>query len=90
MVDPRIAVLLPCYNEAVAIGPTIEAFARALPGATIYVFDNNSSDGSAEVAQAAGAIVRRVRQQGKGPCRAAHVRRCGCRYLCDGRWRCDL
>ena len=66
MVDPRIAVLLPCYNEAVAIGPTIEAFARALPGATIYVFDNNSSDGSAEVAQAAGAIVRRVRQQGKG------------------------
>ena len=66
MVDPRIAVLLPCYNEAVAIGPTIEAFARALPGAAIYVFDNNSSDGSAEVAQAAGAIVRRVRQQGKG------------------------
>ena len=66
MVDPRIAVLLPCFNEAVAIGPTIEAFARALPGATIYVFDNNSSDGSAEVAQAAGAIVRRVRQQGKG------------------------
>ena len=66
MVDPRIAVLLPCYNEAVAIGPTIEAFARALPGATIYVFDNNSSDGSAEVAQAAGAVVRRVRQQGKG------------------------
>lgn len=66
MVEPRVAVLLPCYNEAVAIGPTIEAFARALPSATIYVFDNNSSDGSAEVAQAAGAIVRRVRQQGKG------------------------
>ncbi len=66
MVEPRIAVLLPCYNEAVAIGPTIEAFARALPGAAIYVFDNNSSDGSAEVALAAGAIVRRVRQQGKG------------------------
>ncbi len=66
MVEPRIAVLLPCYNEAVAIGPTIEAFARALPSATIYVFDNNSSDGSADVAQACGAIVRRVRQQGKG------------------------
>jgi len=66
MVEPRIAVLLPCYNEAVAIGPTIEAFARALPSATIYVFDNNSSDGSAEVAKACGAVVRRVRQQGKG------------------------
>ncbi|MBN8831463.1 MAG: glycosyltransferase [Sphingomonadales bacterium] len=62
----RIAVLLPCYNEAAAIGETIAGFAQALPGAAIYVFDNNSTDGSDAVAAAAGAIVRRVRQQGKG------------------------
>lgn len=62
----RIAVLLPCYNEAAAIGRTVEEFAQALPGATVYVFDNNSSDGSDAVALAAGAQVRRVRQQGKG------------------------
>ncbi len=63
---PCIAVLLPCYNESVAIGQTVAGFAAALPGATIYVFDNNSSDDSREVALAAGAVVRRVRQQGKG------------------------
>jgi glycosyltransferase involved in cell wall biosynthesis len=62
----RIAVLLPCYNEAAAIARTVEEFAQALPGATVYVFDNNSSDGSDAVALAAGAQVRRVRQQGKG------------------------
>lgn len=63
---PRIAVLLPCYNEAAAIARTVADFAAALPGADIYVFDNNSSDGSAEIAAAAGAIVYPVRQQGKG------------------------
>ena len=62
----RVAVLLPCYNEAAAIGATVTQFAAALPDAAIYVFDNNSTDGSADVARAAGAIVRRVRQQGKG------------------------
>jgi len=62
----RIAVLLPCYNEAAAIGETVAQFAEALPGATIYVFDNNSSDGTSDVAAIAGAVVRRVRQQGKG------------------------
>ncbi|MCF8707952.1 glycosyltransferase family 2 protein [Rhizorhapis sp. SPR117] len=62
----RIAVLLPCYNEAQAIAQTIEAFAKALPTAKIYVYDNNSIDGSREIAARAGAIVRRVRQQGKG------------------------
>ncbi|OJY60879.1 MAG: glycosyl transferase [Sphingobium sp. 66-54] len=62
----RIAVLLPCYNEAAAIGETVAQFAGALPGATIYVFDNNSSDGTSEIATVAGAVVRRVRQQGKG------------------------
>lgn len=63
---PRIAVILPCYNEAGAIVQTVEDFRRALPQADIYVFDNNSSDGSRELAAAAGAIVRRVSQQGKG------------------------
>ena len=62
----RVAVLLPCYNEAAAIGGTVTQFAAALPGAAIYVFDNNSADATAQVARAAGAIVRRVRQQGKG------------------------
>lgn len=62
----RIAVLLPCYNEAQAIGQTVRDFAAALPMARIYVFDNNSSDDSAAIAAAAGAQVRAVRQQGKG------------------------
>jgi glycosyltransferase involved in cell wall biosynthesis len=62
----RIAVLLPCYNEAAAIGHTVRDFVSALPGATVYVFDNNSTDDSASVAKAAGAVVRTVRQQGKG------------------------
>lgn len=62
----RIAVLLPCYNEAKAIAQTVKAFASALPSATVYVYDNNSIDGSREIAANAGAIVRSVRQQGKG------------------------
>lgn len=62
----RIAVLLPCYNEAGAIAQTVAEFRTALPQAAIYVYDNNSSDGSREIAIAAGAIVRQVRQQGKG------------------------
>jgi glycosyltransferase involved in cell wall biosynthesis len=64
--DSRIAVLLPCYNEAAAIAETVKGFAAALPSATIYVFDNNSTDDTVAVAAQAGAIVRRVRQQGKG------------------------
>src|SRR3546814_3793655 len=62
----RIAVLLPCYNEAEAIAQTVNGFAAALPTAKIYVYDNNSIDGSREIAAGAGAIVRSVRQQGKG------------------------
>ncbi|MGF1650839.1 MAG: glycosyltransferase family 2 protein [Hyphomicrobiaceae bacterium] len=61
-----IAVLLPCYNEEVAVGGTVDAFRKALPGARIYVYDNNSTDRTAEVARAAGAIVRHERWQGKG------------------------
>jgi glycosyltransferase involved in cell wall biosynthesis len=62
----RIAVLLPCYNEEAAIAQTVAGFAEALPTATIYVFDNNSSDRTCDVARAAGAIVRTERMQGKG------------------------
>ncbi|MBB5715471.1 glycosyltransferase family 2 protein [Sphingomonas aerophila] len=63
---PRIAVLLPCYNEEAAIAQTVAAFGAALPGATLYVYDNNSADRTVEIAAAAGAIVRRERVQGKG------------------------
>ncbi|MDB5714712.1 MAG: glycosyltransferase [Sphingomonadales bacterium] len=62
----RIAVLLPCYNEEAAIAQTVAGFAQALPTATIYVFDNNSTDRTCDVARAAGAIVRTERMQGKG------------------------
>jgi glycosyltransferase involved in cell wall biosynthesis len=62
----RIAVLLPCYNEEAAIGQTIAGFREALPGAQIYVYDNNSADRTGEVAVAAGAQVRTERMQGKG------------------------
>ena len=64
--DKRIAVLLPCYNEALTIGKVVEDFKLALPDAAIYVYDNNSIDGSGEIAAKLGAIVRRVSQQGKG------------------------
>ena len=66
MTEPTIAVLLPCYNEEAAIAQTIAGFRAALPGATIYVYDNNSRDRTVEVAKAAGAIVRTERIQGKG------------------------
>jgi glycosyltransferase involved in cell wall biosynthesis len=64
--QPRIAVLLPCFNEEAAIGRTVAGFAKALPGATVYVYDNNSSDGTLAAARNAGAVVRIERQQGKG------------------------
>ena len=62
----QVAVLLPCYNEEAAIAATVAGFRAALPGATVYVYDNNSRDRTCEVAAAAGAIVRTERQQGKG------------------------
>jgi glycosyltransferase involved in cell wall biosynthesis len=64
--EPRIAVLLPCYNEEAAIAQTVAGFRAALPTATIYVYDNNSRDRTIEVARAAGAVVRSERMQGKG------------------------
>ena len=63
---PKVAVLLPCYNEEAAIARTVAQFRAALPGAAIYVYDNNSRDRTVEVARAAGAIVRCERIQGKG------------------------
>ncbi len=64
--SPRVAVVLPCYNEEAAIGRTVADFRAALPDAAIYVYDNNSRDRTVEVAKAAGAIVRSERGQGKG------------------------
>ncbi|WP_430391511.1 glycosyltransferase family 2 protein [Dyella sp. 20L07] len=62
----RVAVLIPCYNEEVAIPVVVRDFATALPDARIYVYDNNSRDGTVDAARAAGAIVRRQELQGKG------------------------
>ncbi len=66
MTDARIAVLVPCYNEETAVAAVVRDFRAALPGAAIYVYDNNSTDRTAEVAAAAGAIVRRETRKGKG------------------------
>lgn len=63
---PRIAVLLPCYNEEAAVAATVAGFRAVLPGAIIYVYDNNSRDDSVAVAQSAGAVVRSEKRQGKG------------------------
>ena len=61
----NVAVLLPCYNEALTIGKVIDDFARELPGATIYVYDNNSADDTSAIARAHGAVVRFGPRQGK-------------------------
>jgi glycosyltransferase involved in cell wall biosynthesis len=62
----RIAVLIPCYNEEVAIAEVVRSFRAALPDATVYVYDNNSTDSTAAAARAVGAVVRTERLQGKG------------------------
>lgn len=62
----RIAVLIPCYNEALTIAAIVRDFGTCLPGADIYVFDNNSSDNTLQIAREAGAHVREVPHQGKG------------------------
>lgn len=62
----RIAVLIPCYNEAKTIGKVVSDFRKQLPEAVVYVYDNNSSDGTDEIARQAGAVVRHEHQQGKG------------------------
>ena len=66
MTAPRIAVLIPCRDEAAAIGAVVTGFRAALPHAAIHVYDNNSNDGTAAIAAAAGAIVRREPLPGKG------------------------
>jgi len=65
-IEPRVAVLIPCFNEAVAVPKVVGDFRAALPAATIYVYDNNSQDGTATAARAVGAVVRTERLQGKG------------------------
>jgi glycosyltransferase involved in cell wall biosynthesis len=63
---PRVAVLIPCHNEATTIGAVVRGFKSALPDADIWVFDNNSTDSTVPEAQGAGAQVRRATLQGKG------------------------
>lgn len=62
----KIAVLIPCYNEAKTIKKVVEDYKNALPEADIYVYDNNSTDGTDEIARQAGAIVKYEYKQGKG------------------------
>lgn len=62
----KVAVLIPCYNESITIKKVIDDFRAALPEADIYVYDNNSTDGTAEIAKEAGSIVRYEYRQGKG------------------------
>ena len=62
----KIAVLVPCYNESKTVKKVVEDFRRVLPEAAVYVYDNNSTDGTAGLAREAGAIVRHEYQQGKG------------------------
>ena len=62
----EIAILVPCYNEEIAVEKVIKDFKRVIPEAKIYIFDNNSSDRTNEVARNAGAIVKFVKLKGKG------------------------
>jgi len=64
--EPTVAVVVPCFNEAPCIGKVVDDFRQALPEAKIYVFDNLSTDGSADIAARHGAVVQRVKLQGKG------------------------
>ncbi|MBS6947344.1 MAG: glycosyltransferase family 2 protein [Bifidobacterium scardovii] len=64
--SPSIAILLPCYNEEITIGKVVRDFRSTLPNATIYVYDNNSTDRTAQIAASEGAIVRKEPRQGKG------------------------
>src|SRR5277367_5513160 len=62
----EIAILVPCFNEELTVGKTVSAFRDALPSARIYVYDNNSTDRTIDLARAAGAVVRNEPRQGKG------------------------
>ena len=82
----RIAVLVPCYNEAATVGKVVADFRRELPDATVYVFDNNSTDGTADLARQAGAVVFREKKQGKGHVIAAMLEKVDADYyvMTDG------
>lgn len=81
-----VAVLVPCYNEAVTIAKVVDDFRRELPGARVYVYDNNSSDGTGAIAAERGAIVRVERRQGKGNVVRQMIRDIDARYyvMVDG------
>jgi Glycosyl transferase family 2 len=66
LAQPRIAILVPCFNEEAAVASVVADFRKALPSAEIFVYDNNSTDRTIEVARDAGAVVRAERRQGKG------------------------
>lgn len=82
----KTAVLIPCYNEAKTIGKVVTDFKEALPEADIYVYDNNSTDGTGEIAKKAGAIVRCEYRQGKGNVVKSMFRqiRADCYIMVDG------
>lgn len=83
---PEIAVLIPCYNESATIAKVVSDFRRSLPEATIYVYDNNSTDGTDEIARQAGAQVRYEPRQGKGNVIRTMFRdiRADCYLMADG------
>lgn len=83
---PKIAVLIPCYNEESTVGKVVSDFRAALPGADIYVFDNASTDRTAEAAREAGAIVRHEPRRGKGNVVRSMLRRidADCYVMTDG------
>jgi glycosyltransferase involved in cell wall biosynthesis len=64
--EPSVALLIPCHNEEASVAEVVTAFRRALPMATVYVYDNNSTDATIALAAQAGAVIRRERRQGKG------------------------
>ncbi len=84
--ENKIAVLIPCYNESKTIEKVIKDYKKALPEADIYVYDNNSTDGSDEIAKKAGAIVRYEYRQGKGNVIRSMFRQIGadCYLMVDG------
>ena len=69
----KTVILIPCYNEAKTIEKVVKDFQKEMPHADIYVYDNNSTDGTDEIAKDAGAIVRYEYKQGKGKCRKGNV-----------------
>lgn len=83
----KTAVLIPCYNEAKTIGRVVADFKEKMPHADIYVYDNNSTDNTAELAEQAGAIVRYEHKQGKGNVVRTMFREVDADCYVMGRWR---